>query len=231
MKILHVADIHGNWAQYAWIRENAPRYDAVVIAGDLVDMLGTPEQLRADIARLKTWIRSFPVPLLICSGNHDAWANSEFGADQPIWLREMRSRTVFVDGDRPVVGGLRFSIIGWDEPVNDALDADVVICHAPSEGASTATSEDGERDWGDFELANELQHAPRPPWLLLGGHVHQQSAWMTKVRAHPRSCWSLNPGCDRETSVPRYIVLNATRYADGIILRGRRSRTCGVIQL
>ena len=40
MKILVVADLHYNLKQFDWVLEHAPRFDLVIIAGDLLDLAG-----------------------------------------------------------------------------------------------------------------------------------------------------------------------------------------------
>ena len=48
MKLLHVADLHFRTRWFEWVAAQAPHYDAVCVAGDLLDMFGTAKtSLRA----------------------------------------------------------------------------------------------------------------------------------------------------------------------------------------
>ena len=43
MKILHLADIHYTLKQLDWLGEVAPKFDAVILAGDLLDLVSIVE--------------------------------------------------------------------------------------------------------------------------------------------------------------------------------------------
>ena len=40
MKLLFVADLHYALKQFDWLMANAPRFDATIIGGDLLDLAG-----------------------------------------------------------------------------------------------------------------------------------------------------------------------------------------------
>ena len=72
MKILLTADLHFRIDWFRWLIEQAPGYDLVCIAGDLLDMFNvepTQEQAR----QVSMLIRELAdiVPVAVCSGNHD----------------------------------------------------------------------------------------------------------------------------------------------------------------
>jgi predicted MPP superfamily phosphohydrolase len=71
MKILLTVDLHFRIDWFRWLIEQAPGYDLVCIAGDLLDMFGesTKEQAR----QVSMLIRELAdiVPVAVCSGNHD----------------------------------------------------------------------------------------------------------------------------------------------------------------
>jgi uncharacterized protein len=72
MKLLLTADLHFRIDWFRWLIEQAPRYDLVCIAGDLLDMFeveSTKEQAR-EVGRLIRELADI-VPVAVCSGNHD----------------------------------------------------------------------------------------------------------------------------------------------------------------
>ena len=72
MKLLLTADLHYRIHWFRWLIEQAPSYDLVCIAGDLLDMFKSEtrmEQAR-EIGRLIRELADI-VPVAVCSGNHD----------------------------------------------------------------------------------------------------------------------------------------------------------------
>ena len=72
MNLLITADLHYRIHWFRWLIEEAPKYDLVCIAGDLLDMFKSEtrmEQAR-EIARLIRELADI-VPFAVCSGNHD----------------------------------------------------------------------------------------------------------------------------------------------------------------
>jgi Icc-related predicted phosphoesterase len=72
VKLLLTADLHYRIDWFRWLIEQAPRYDLVCIAGDLLNMFAiesTKEQAR-EVGRLIRELADI-VPVAVCSGNHD----------------------------------------------------------------------------------------------------------------------------------------------------------------
>ena len=72
MKLLITADLHFRLHWFRWLIEQAPDFDLVCIAGDLLDMFKSEtrmEQAR-EITRLVRELAAI-VPVAVCSGNHD----------------------------------------------------------------------------------------------------------------------------------------------------------------
>jgi predicted phosphodiesterase len=69
MKILFLSDLHGrrDWFRFA----ESFRPDITAIAGDLLDGF-SPAGFLPQAVHLARWVRHFPGPLALCSGNHDA---------------------------------------------------------------------------------------------------------------------------------------------------------------
>jgi len=202
MRILHVADLHQHRGWFAWVKQQAPQYDAVVIAGDLLNIfdrfqLKLPEQIKWTME----WLREFPVPLFVCSGNHDFFARSMGNErfSEAVWLRRCARPNLWVDGQTAELGGLRWAVLswGWREWPEGA---DVVVVHAPP--TNTAIAVEGRRDVGDPEVyAGIVEHGPR---LVLSGHVHE--APHCHARIGSTDCF--NPGCDFTSEVPAHVVID-----------------------
>src|SRR3984893_4888756 len=72
MKLLLTADLHFRVDWFRWLLEQAPNYDLICIAGDLLDMFeakSTREQAR-EVSRLIKELADI-APVAVCSGNHD----------------------------------------------------------------------------------------------------------------------------------------------------------------
>src|SRR5690242_5458019 len=90
MKILVVADIHYALPQFDWVVEVAPRYDLVVIAGDLLDTNSLVDPGTQIVVVLK-YLRKLRelARLVVCSGNHDLDAVGPGGEKQALWMEEV----------------------------------------------------------------------------------------------------------------------------------------------
>jgi predicted MPP superfamily phosphohydrolase len=72
MKLLLTADLHFRLHWFRWLIEQAPDFDLVCVAGDLLDMFKSETRLEQarEIARLLRELAD-RVPAAVCSGNHD----------------------------------------------------------------------------------------------------------------------------------------------------------------
>jgi DNA repair exonuclease SbcCD nuclease subunit len=72
MKRLLTADLHFRLHGFHWLIEQAPDFDLVCIAGDLLDMFKAETRLEQarEITRLIRELADL-VPVALCSGNHD----------------------------------------------------------------------------------------------------------------------------------------------------------------
>lgn len=72
MRILAVADLHYSLPQLDWVLENAPDFDVVVLAGDLLELASLVDRRAQSVVVRKYFSRLRAVTrLVICSGNHD----------------------------------------------------------------------------------------------------------------------------------------------------------------
>jgi DNA repair exonuclease SbcCD nuclease subunit len=72
MKLLITADLHYRIHWFRWLIEQAPRYDLVCIAGDLLDMFKSETRMEqaCEVVRLVRVLADV-VPVAVCSGDHD----------------------------------------------------------------------------------------------------------------------------------------------------------------
>jgi DNA repair exonuclease SbcCD nuclease subunit len=72
MRLLLTADLHFRTDWFRWLMEQAPSYDLVCIAGDLLDMFNVelPKRQAREVSMLIRQLADI-VPVAICSGNHD----------------------------------------------------------------------------------------------------------------------------------------------------------------
>ena len=71
MKLLLTADLHSHREWYTWLLDQVPKYAAVAMAGDLLDMF---QDLPPQIEFLRAWVVKMKLagtPLFLCDGNHD----------------------------------------------------------------------------------------------------------------------------------------------------------------
>ncbi len=184
MKILHLADLHYTLKQLDWLGEAAQKFDVVVIAGDLLDLVSIVELDVQILVVMKYLRRLHPaVPLLVSSGNHDLNAENDDGERYARWMRHVRELGIPTDGDSWEKNGILFTICPWwDGEASKAavaaqLERDAArpkdhwywIYHAPP--IATEVSWDGKRDFGDHALRKWIEHYQ--PDLVLGGHIHQ----------------------------------------------------------
>ena len=110
MKILIASDLHYRLKQFDWLASQANHCDAIIIAGDMLDISSSMD-LSVQIVVMKKYLRkiSETTPLLVCSGNHDG--NEKNDADEYIapWLQEARDQQVHVDADKVFCGHIHES--------------------------------------------------------------------------------------------------------------------------
>jgi DNA repair exonuclease SbcCD nuclease subunit len=102
MKLLITADLHFRLNWFRWLIEQAPDFDLVCIAGDLLDMFKSETRLEQarEITRLVRELAD-RVPVAVCSGNHDNAGRlvSHDRASVYGWFIEFRThRNIITDG-------------------------------------------------------------------------------------------------------------------------------------
>jgi Icc-related predicted phosphoesterase len=222
MRCLLVADLHYALPQYDWLLKTAPKYDAVVLAGDALDM-GSSVAYRAQIVVVRKYLQRIAgvTRLLVCSGNHDLDSRDEAGEKVARWVADLRGADITTDGDCINLDDMLISVCPWwDGPVAQArllaqLERDaaaragrrwVWVHHAPPFGSPTSWS--GSRSLGDVELAGLISRYD--PDLVFSGHIHQApfrkgGCWTDRMNA----TWVFNAG-HQFGAPPAHIALDTT---------------------
>lgn len=206
MKCLVTADLHYSLKQWDWVLQEAGRFDAVILAGDHLDIAGTLDPEAQAIIVLKYLERiGQQVPVLASSGNHDGSERTPANESVATWLQDARERGVLVDGDVFEKGDWRFTLCAWwDGPetrraVEQQLERDAAlpprrwawVYHSPPN--QTRVSWTGKGHFGDPELTGWIRR--HRPEIVLGGHVHQspfrpEGSWVDRVEG----AWVFNAG-------------------------------------
>jgi Icc-related predicted phosphoesterase len=219
MRCLVVADLHYALPQYDWVIEVAEHFDAVIIAGDLLD-LSSLVDWRAQTVVVRKYLELLrgKVKLIACSGNHDLDSRDQSGEKVAGWITNLRHMDVLSDGQSLACGDTLFTVCPWwDGPLVQArvarqLAADAAkrpahwfwIHHAPPD--KSPTSWDGHRHLGDAPLAEWI--ARFKPDIVFSGHVHQSpfakgGSWVDKIG----ETWVFNAG-HQFGAPPTHIVID-----------------------
>lgn len=218
VKLLLVSDIHYVLKQYDWVASVAPAFDAVVIAGDHLDISASLDGSVQIVVILK-YLRllSEKTQLIVSSGNHDLDVRDAHGEKIASWMEKVRHLGVPTDNDSLMLGDTLVTVCPWwDGPnamagVERLLERDapkrngrwIWVYHAPPEGSRTCWN--GARFYGDAELARWIESYS--PDLVFAGHVHQApfrgGAWCDRLG----STWIFN--CGRQSGpTPTHIAID-----------------------
>ncbi|MFT4690481.1 MAG: Icc-related predicted phosphoesterase [Limisphaerales bacterium] len=197
MKYLIVADIHYSLKQFDWVNSVAQKFDLVVLAGDLLDLVSIVERDAQAVVALN-YLRRIreKTRLLASSGNHDAKDKSAEGEWAATWLQDSRNDDVLVDRDSAVIDETFFTICPWwdGDLGRDAVLAQLVadaakpkahwawIYHCPPHG--TPLSWNGKKHFGDPHLGEWIKRFQ--PDLVFAGHVHEapfrnEGSWVHRI--------------------------------------------------
>lgn len=205
MQLLLVSDLHYALPQFDWVLGHAADFDAVVLAGDHLD-LASPVPLETQIVVVQTYLRKLAehTDVIVCSGNHDLTGRNGHGEKNAPWV-EGAFDTATVDWHTLDRGDVRITVCPWwDGPatrsdVDRQLSADVAgrprswiwIYHYPPNDMPVSWI--GSRFVGDDDLNRWIdQHQPE---LVLTGHIHDSpfregGSWI----ARSGHTWVVNAG-------------------------------------
>lgn len=206
MKILAVSDLHFGLTQFDWVAQQADKYDAVIIAGDLLD-LGGHLDLDSQITVVVKYLRtiSAKTKLLVCSGNHDGDEKNESQEYIARWLQRVRAAGLVVDGAGVTLGEHRLSVCPWwDGPATrETMQAFLRteqgaapatwlwVHHAPPDKLGVSWT--GKEHAGDPFLVSIIQELS--PHFVFSGHIHNSpfrsgGAWAARIGR----TWIFNSG-------------------------------------
>jgi Icc-related predicted phosphoesterase len=199
VRILHVSDLHYRLRQLDWLLGAARSFDAVAIAGDLLDVR-SPVALDVQAVAVTAALRALAgeTALFAASGNHDLDGRDAAGEKAARWMVPLTTWGVHADNTSTPLGDDLVTVCPWwDGPqARAALDRVLAaaatrprrrwiwVHHAPPAGSPLAW--DGHRAWGDDVLSGWI--ARYAPDLVLTGHVHQApftdgGGWADRVGA------------------------------------------------
>lgn len=105
MRLLLTADLRYRLSWFKWVETQAGQYDAITIAGDLLDVFNK-ESLPRQIKQATNWLRSLATKrkVILCSGNHDTIdiPTGTPPCPMPGWLAKLAS-IITVDGKTAVI--------------------------------------------------------------------------------------------------------------------------------
>lgn len=219
VKLLLVSDLHYALKQYDWTASVADRFDAVVIAGDHLDIAGQLDGGVQVVVILKYLKRlAERTKVIISSGNHDLDTRDASGEKIASWMRKARLLGIPTDGDSVVLDDTLVTVCPWwDGPaakqqVHDLLTRDAMkpkrrwvwVYHAPPEGSPTSWN--GKRSFGDLALTEWISACA--PDIVLTGHIHEApfkngGSWADRIGR----TWVFN--CGRQIGpVPTHIAID-----------------------
>ena len=208
MRLLLVSDLHYALRQFDWVLDRAGDYDAVVLAGDSLNIAATVP-IEAQIVAVRTTLAALAerTRVFVCSGNHDLDALNGAGEKTARWVAALGSGNIVADGQTVDVDGTTFTVLPWwDGPAARAeveslleyvagqrADRWIWVYHSPPESRLSWT---GSRHFGDEEGRKWIDRFA--PDLVFCGHIHQApftpaGSWIDRIGR----TWIFNAGHQR----------------------------------
>ncbi len=169
--------------QFDWLITQAAHFDAVVIAGDLLDIVSIVEP-DVQIVVVSKYLERLceKTTMIVCSGNHDGDVKNAAGEFVARWLQGLRGERIYVDGDSFKLGEDLVTVCPWwDGEITRTemvamLEAEasterrrwIWVHHAPPDEEPVGWT--GRKYGGDkflCGLINRLQ-----PDVVISGHIH-----------------------------------------------------------
>lgn len=200
--ILHVSDIHAHLAWLEWLVKVSSGYGLICVSGDTLNLGAIDTDPEEQIAKVVPYLKRIEAPLALVSGNHDELPLAGF--ESATWLRRLRAKNVWVDGDTFMFGSHSFHCSGWCVPLLDDPIDDFLIVHAPPFGISTSTVAGGVSH-GCEDLRQQCLSGGSARWIL-SGHIHSPLGHWSQIG----KSLSLNPGRGVHKTVPSHIVIDLT---------------------
>jgi Icc-related predicted phosphoesterase len=206
VKVLLVSDLHYRLRQLDWLFHRAAAVDAVMIAGDLLD-IRSQVALDVQAVAVRAALRELAgeTTVFVASGNHDLDGRDEAGEKVAHWTAPLGAIGVHSDYSSVPLGDDLVTVCPWwdgpraqatldaclAEAANRARRRWIWVHHAPPAGSPL--SWDGRRAWGDDRLSAWIERFT--PDIVLTGHVHQapfvpDGGWVDRIG----TTWVFNPG-------------------------------------
>jgi Icc-related predicted phosphoesterase len=219
--VLAVADIHYALRQFDWVAAVADQFDAVILAGDLLELSSMVDR-RAQIIVVRAYLADIAqkTRLIVCSGNHDLDAASANGERSARWMGALAELDVAADGGSVTVGRALVTACGWwdGDATREAIAAQLAEAEGPARRhdhwvwayhappAERPVSWAGSRHYGDAALIDWI--ARYQPDIVFCGHVHTApfvpgGAWADRVG----KTWVFNAG-HQIGPVPAHVVVD-----------------------
>jgi len=198
MRLLHVSSLLFNKPWFRWVACEGPAFDAVVLAGNLLNPASGVS--REDQQKwIGKWASEFRGRLLIVSGPNDVLPLT-MRAD---WLQLLASPKVYVEGRTMALGEWRLEPVSlWGLPDGDG-PRHVFLRSAPPAGELVGVHRQSLVDDGCRLLAARLRHTRHRSYAGLFGFVPQPCDWFGSAVGFP--CF--NPGVGRwNLPQPSFIV-------------------------
>lgn len=233
MRFLLVSDLHYALEQFDWTVKVASEFDAIVIAGDHLDIASRVDGRVQIVVILKYLQRLMErTQIIVSSGNHDLDVRDAFGEKVARWMNRVRQIGIATDGDTVSVADDTLVTVccWWDGPhaksaVQAQIERDAAkpkkawiwVYHAPPDGSPTCWN--GKKFYGDSELIAWIEQYR--PDIVLTGHIHQapftkDGSWADRIG----STWVFNCGKQPGPTPPHIIVDTAAREAAWFSIAG-----------
>ena len=204
MRFLLCSDLHARPDWYFWLSEAASQFNAVIVAGDLIDMFRSEEKIRQACSLAEAHLEAIKrggIPVFVAEGNHDAsiswpWLKLQLGRHQ---IGDFLVQTFPDDHGR----GSRLDLRVSREIANEMKLTWIVVDHYPPVRSRTHSGD-------DYYLNKET--IDFHPDIIVSGHMHQApfvegGSWHDRVNG----TLCLNAGCRWNAYQPCHIVLDSEK--------------------
>jgi Icc-related predicted phosphoesterase len=217
--ILITADLHYRKEWFEWMTQEAPRFEAVLIAGDFLDMfIAEPRTMQA--REVQSWLKCLAevTRVAICSGNHDNAGKQVTWDRAPVyqWLAELgQVPNIITDGCTRLLDDVIITAVPYEcSLLQKAICLDrgaslrrshpeykwIVLHHVPPPLRDLPMAE-------EFEALQLLK--TYHPDFFLSGHIHD-------LPHQPGNTWRKNigetmviaPGQLLNAPIPNHVILH-----------------------
>jgi len=219
VRLLCTADLHYRLPQLDWLVDQAGDFDAVVLPGDHLQVVGAAP-LEVQIVVIRKYLERLAerTHVLTSSGNHDLDGPGPTGEQAAGWLADLAIDGVTADGRSTDIADTRFTMCPWwDGPATrELVEAQLAqaahdrparwvwIYHSPPAGTRLCTT--GNKEFPDADLAGWIDRWS--PDLVICGHIHQApwvegGGWIDRLG----DTWVINAG-HQPGPLPAHVIVD-----------------------